>query len=145
VTAEEYIKANEGCRLEAYEDPPGSGEYSIGYGHHTPGITPAMMITQERAEEFFAADFEDAVKEALAALGPASWVRLDPVRQAVLIDMAYNLGLNGLLEFVHMLGAIRMQDWLQAKHECIASLADKQEPLRMARNAQMLLTGEWPA
>lgn len=69
------------------------------------------------------------------------WYRgLDPARQSVLLDIAFNQGTNGLLHYPHMLAAIQTQDWKTAAMECHA--ADPRLDKRYADLAKILLSGE---
>jgi GH24 family phage-related lysozyme (muramidase) len=69
------------------------------------------------------------------------WYRgLDPARQSVLLDVAFNQGVGGLLHYVHMLAAIQEQDWKQAAIEC--HTADPRLDKRYADLAKILLSGE---
>ena len=69
---------------------------------------------------------------------------LDPVRKAVLIDMAYEIGGQGLAEFPHMLRAIRVGNWELAVSELRNSALYSQVPTRENMNCEMLRTGLWP-
>jgi lysozyme len=69
---------------------------------------------------------------------------LDPVRQAVLEDMAYNLGVNGLLKFRTMLTALGKWDYAGAVAGMKKSKWWTQVGPRSKRLAKMMLTGEWP-
>lgn len=57
----EHIKKYEKCSLTAYKD--GNG-YTIGWGHHTPQVTPNMTITQKQADKWLAEDIAEAEKYA---------------------------------------------------------------------------------
>ena len=56
----------------------------------------------------------------------------DPVQMA-LLDMCYQLGVDGLLEFRLMLSAIVNKDWVRAIAEARASRWDKETPSRVRR------------
>src|ERR1700744_4935469 len=101
----DLIKQHEGCRLEAYCDT--RGVLTIGYGHTGHLIVEGTVWTQEQADDEFAADLAIATLRAKQVLGAENWATLDPVRQAALIDMAFELGGDGLAAFVWMLAAIR--------------------------------------
>jgi lysozyme len=76
----------------------------------------------------------------------APWVvTLDPVRQAVLIDMAFNLGVDGLLEFKNTLRAVQEKRWADAAAGMLASKWATQVGKRAVRLAEMMKTGAWPA
>jgi lysozyme len=81
---------------------------------------------------------EDGVRKAL------SWFdRLDAARQGVLVSMAFQMGVAGLLEFKLTLGHIRDEHWPQAAGEMLASTWAKQTPGRARMLARQIETGEW--
>ena len=49
------------------------------------------------------------------------FVSQDDVRQGALIELAFNLGLGGLLGFVHMLDALKRKSYLEAAKELLDS------------------------
>ena len=138
-----YTADNEGCRLAAYRDT--LGVWTIGYGCTGPEIGPGTVWSQDQAEQSFSQRYELAAAQAQRDLGDSAWFCLDPARQAALTDMAYQLGGTGLAAFARMLAALRAGDWLTARNQCLDSRYARQTPARAARNAAILLSGEWPA
>lgn len=73
---------------------------------------------------------------------------LDEVRQAVLIDMAYSMGLFGVLKFSKMIIAIKLNHWETAQEELEDSVFHRNLVLlkskRSERLSLMMLTGAWP-
>jgi len=67
----------------------------------------------------------------------------DPVRQALLICMAYQLGIGGLMTFQKMLHAIEVtKDYKQAAKDMLNSKwAKKDSPARAKRMAEAMKTG----
>lgn len=77
------------------------------------------------------------------ALTAYAWYRsLDPSRQSVLLDIAFNEGVGGLLHFPRMLSALEAQEWSVAATEC--HVADPKLDARYAALAKILLTGATP-
>lgn len=70
---------------------------------------------------------------------------LDEVRAAAIVDLAYNLGVAGLLKFEQMIAALSYGHFAMAADFLRDSKAREQEPRRIEELAQMLETGEWPA
>jgi len=64
---------------------------------------------------------------------------LDEARQSVLLDIAFNQGLAGLLHYPHLLAAISHQDWSTAATEC--HVADPRLAQRYAALAEILRNG----
>lgn len=67
---------------------------------------------------------------------------LDEPRQIVLIDMCFNLGVHGFLDFHRMLDAIENEDWEKAAEEILNSKAADQCPDRYKQLANIMKTGE---
>lgn len=155
-----YTKKNEGLELHAYPDPlsplaiavreqtPPEGlsgdPWACGWGCTGPDIGPGTVWTLAIAEEHFQQRYSLASAQAQSDLGLFTWTRLSPIRQAALIDMAYQQGGAGLARFKHMLAAIRLSDWPTAHDECLNSAYAKEVPSRAKSNASLLLTGQWP-
>jgi lysozyme len=67
--------------------------------------------------------------------------RLDIARQVVLVDICFNVGINGLLEFKQLLLALECNDFDRAAQEIINSKAYTQAPNRYQKNADIMRTG----
>ncbi len=134
------LKTDEGCRLRAYPDPlTGASPWTIGYGHTGLDVHPAVVWTQVQAEVALTADLDRHCDELVRAL---PWVEmLDPVRAAVLINMAFNLGVPGLLGFKTTLAAVRGGAYARAANGMRASLWARQVGGRAERLARKMETG----
>lgn len=69
------------------------------------------------------------------------WRGLSPVRQRVILNMAFNLGISGLLGFKNTLLAIKQGDYERAAKGMLASKWAKQVGARANRLAQMMRNG----
>lgn len=73
---------------------------------------------------------------------------LDEVRQAVLINMAYAMGVDGVLRFQNMIAQIKISNWQTAQQELEDSRFHRNlvmlKSKRSKRLSEMMLTGEWP-
>ena len=69
--------------------------------------------------------------------------KLDDERQYALLDMAFNLGVFGLLKFKRMLQALSHKNYEVASQECLCSQYAKDVGERAKRIAQLILTGEF--
>ena len=69
--------------------------------------------------------------------------KLSEPRQSVLISMAYQMGVEGLMKFELMLKAIGSHCWNDAAHEGLDSKWAKQTPERAERQMKTLLHGDW--
>lgn len=68
--------------------------------------------------------------------------KLDDVRRLVIIDMAFNLGINGLLKFSNMISALEARDYGRAAKEMMDSEWAKQVKGRATELAEIMRTGE---
>jgi len=101
------IMANEGFRATAYRDS--RGFLTIGYGFNVDG-----GITRYAA----GALMEAQLAEARADIDGYPWYQAcDPVRQGVLVELCFNMGLQKLLGFQKMLAACTAKDWQTAGAE----------------------------
>ena len=126
------LQVNEGFRSEAYRDT--KGKLTIGYG-----FCVDAGISQYAALELLTAQ----TVERAEALSRYAWAQgLDDVRLSVLIELAFNDGLSGLLHFPKMIDAIRRKDWKTAHDELIDSEAARSLPQRYMELAHLLLVGD---
>jgi len=125
------LKVNEGFRANVYIDT--TGHKTLGYGFNVDA-----GITQTAAEALLIAQAQD-----LARTLKAYWWAggLDDARLSVLIEVAFNVGLAGLLHFTKCLTAIGHKDWQGAHDELLDSDAAHLLPRRYDGLAQILLTG----
>ena len=125
------LMADEGFRAHVYTDT--KGHQTIGYGLNLDaGISEAAAraLLNFQARDLYAQ---------LAAYW--WWDKLDPIRASVLVQMAFNMGISGLLHFPKMLAAIGKQDWQEAAAELLNSEAARDLPARYDRLATTLRTG----
>ncbi len=131
----DLIKRHEGLRLHPYLDSV--GKCTIGYGRNLDD----EGITQPEAEGLLEVDLSMVTVKCMSL---NCWRDLDEVRQAVLIDVAFNVGYGGLLEFRQMLDALTKHDYATAARELLNSKAAIQLPNRYSELAQMMSSGLWP-
>lgn len=132
------IKREESCRLTAYRDT--KGIWTIGWGRADAGVTDGMTCTQAEADEWLLQHC-DGVCASLDAEIPW-WRGLTVPRQAVLLSMAYQMGIRGLLAFHHALEGAQIGDWAAAKAGMLNSdWAKIETPARAERLAEQMLTG----
>lgn len=63
-------------------------------------------------------------------------------RKAILLSMAYQIGIYGLLKFKKLLAALEQSDYKTASEQVLDSLAARQTPKRWQRNSDQIRTGE---
>lgn len=73
------------------------------------------------------------------------WVALlDEVRKATIINMAFQLGVDGLAQFVHAMAYMKTGEYTAAALAFADSLvARKQTPERWRRHCKQITSGEW--
>jgi lysozyme len=131
----EQIKREEGLRLTPYNDSV--GKLTIGYGRNLEDVG----ISLDEAEYLLANDISK-VKIALAQKIP--WMTgLNEPRQAVLVGMAFQMGVNGLLLFKNTLAMVKSGEYESAAKNMLKSLWAKQTPERALRMANQMASGLW--
>ncbi len=130
------LKQDEGLRLDLYRDS--HDNWTIGYGRN---LTDTRITL---AEAEYLLDNDIRYRRDQCDLLISSYEDLDEVRQAVLISMAFNLGISGLLKFKRLLVALHFKRWEQAAAEILDSDAARELVRRYIRLAEMMRTGEWP-
>lgn len=127
------LRRDEGLRLMPYRDTV--GKLTIGYGRNLDD----NGITREEAELMLRHDALTHLDELYAAL---PWVKtLDPVRQRVLANMAFNLGIPLLMKFTNTLAAVRRGAYVEAAERMLASKWARQVKGRAVRLAAMMRDG----
>lgn len=88
---------------------------------------------------------DNDVQERYDALSVAlPWfLNLDPARQGALLNMAFQLGLAGLLGFVTTLDHVAHGRYEEAAEQMLRSKWARQTPERAARVSKQMRTGEW--
>lgn len=111
------LVADEGLRQHAYAD--GGGVWTIGVGHTGPEVRCGLIWSREACLAALERDIARA-EQGLDARLPW-WRKLSPERQDVLANMAFNLGVEGLLAFRHTLAAVQAGDYAVAAERMLAS------------------------
>src|ERR1035437_4740103 len=132
------IDYEESCRLTAY--PDSKGIPTIGWGRADDGVRLGMTCTQAQADGW-RDEHLYAICDSLDQL-LHWWRTLELPRQAVLVEMAYQMGVAGLLAFHRTLGSIQDGRWQLAYAGMLASQwALRDSPTRAKREATQMLTG----
>lgn len=154
MTDEEFIeqlKRHEGVVPHAYQDH--LGYWTIGAGRLIDKRKGGRLRPHE-IDYLLANDVEDFVKEVKRNL--PWWENLDPVRKAVLVNMAFNLGIKGLLGFKNTLKFVEQGDYDRAADNMLKSKWATQVGMkppsakqpyggRAWELAQMMRTGQYVA
>lgn len=134
----DQIKRHEGLVLHAYKDS--LGYLTIGYGRLVDKAKHGG-ISEAEAEYLLQND----VSSVLSVLhrNITFFDSLCIPRQAVLLNMAFQMGITGLLKFKKTLSLIEMGDFDGAADGMLKSLWAKQTPNRAAEMAEQMRTGQW--
>lgn len=129
------IAKEEGFREKAYRDT--KGFLTIGYGFNLDsiGIPPTI------ADQWLDFLLDKVRRECVANIKP--FVGLNEARQAVLISMAYNMGISGLLKFRGMIKALESKDYVKAAKEMENSQWFKDVPNRAKELINIMLKGDF--
>jgi lysozyme len=132
----ESIKRHEGFSLRPYQCT--AGATTIGWGRNLDAIGVSVDI----AEQMLAEDIERAIRDAISWIGlPGAIERLSEARQAVIIEMAFNLGLPRLMTFKKFKAAVIIEDWNWAADEMLSSRWADQVKSRAVRLAEQMRSG----
>jgi lysozyme len=114
-----------------------AGKPTIGYGHNL----EAKGLTQQQADSLLDSDIDDAIRQ-LAARFP--WIeQLDAARVGVLVNMCFNLGIDGVAGFTQTLSALKNGDYDRAAVLMLESKWAEQVGNRALRLARQIETGQW--
>lgn len=119
------IIGEEGFRQFPYKDT--TGHWTIGFGRNLED----HGISRDEAQVLLLNDIKIAINE-LDRNYPSAR-SLDVSRQMVLIDMCFNLGIAGLMEFRKMLDALSSNNYKEAAQEIMNSKLAQEEPIRAAK------------
>ena len=136
MTAADLIRQNEGIRLKPYTDT--AGKLTIGVGHNLTddGLTPIQV------EIIFQDDLHSTQQNLLAGI---PWTaNLDEVRAAVMLDLAFNMGMSTLYTFTTFLKLMAAGAYADAGDDLLNTAYATEVGKRAVINANMLRTGQWP-
>jgi len=124
------LKLHEGLELFPY--PCTSKKMTIGVGRNIED----NGISENEAEFLLDNDINRCIEECTAVF--FFFKTLTQIRQRVLIDMCFNLGISRLMKFPKMISALERSDWLEAAKEMLDSDWSKQVGKRSLRLAHYM-------
>ena len=152
----EKLIAHEGLKLQVYQDTLGIDTIGIGRNLEDRGITQEELddldiptiehvyeygITEADAV-YLAENDVQIVEEELVRAHPCV-DSLDAVRQLIVIDMAFNMGVPRLCKFKNMWAAIHNEDYPTAAKEMLDSRWASQVKGRATKLANAMHNGEF--
>ena len=132
---EDQLIDHEGLELKPYHCT--ADKLTIGVGRNIQD----RGITEDEARYLLKNDIK-IVEDELLTRQPVV-AGLDSVRQRVLVDMGFNLGLPILMKFQNMWSAIENEDYHEAARQMMDSRWADQVGRRAERLAQAMSSGEW--
>ena len=144
---EAELRRDEGVRYVPYLDTARPPKRTVGVGHNM-DVSPLpadwkFPLSDAQVNQILARDIETT----LAKLDKAMtwWRSLDEVRQRVVANMAFNLGIGGLLGFKNTLAAMQRGSYAVAAAGMKASAWYGQVGARAVRLCAAMETGVMPS
>lgn len=144
---------HEGCSLMPYYCTRGYLTIGVGRNLETNPLSAEEKracgdymhgITKNAAFYLLRNDIARVISE--CERGIPFWNNLDDERKYALIDMCFQMGLDGLKGFKKMLAAMGVGNWNEAAAQCLDSkYAKKDSPARAERIAKTIETGVFKA
>lgn len=134
----EQLRREEGSRRSAYQDS--LGYWTIGVGRLI-DVRKNAGLSDDEIEYLLK---NDVVRLVAALTREFPWfASLNEPRQGALINMAFQMGVEGLRGFKQTLAAIRDEHFAHAAQLMLISKWAQQTPARARRMARQIETGEW--
>ena len=128
------VKKHEGYRSLAYKCSEGYN--TIGYGFNLDNGMSERIASMILMEQLY--ELELTLEQRY------NWFSLlDPVRNSVILNMCFNLGLAGFNTFRKTIEYLESEDYLLAADEMMDSKWAEQVGDRAGELAEMMRTGEW--
>lgn len=133
------LRGDEGERPCVYPDHLGFA--TIGVGRLVDSRKPGAGLRPEEISFLLNNDIDDRI-DALTRKLP--WFQnLDDARKGVLLNMAFQMGTDGLLGFKNTLALIRDGKYTEAADAMLASKWATQTPARAKRLSDQMRSGQW--
>jgi lysozyme len=133
------LRGDEAIRTCVYLDSRGFS--TIGIGRLVDGRIPGAGLRPIEIEFMLQNDIADRINQLTAKL---PWfAALDHARQGVLLNMSFQMGVEGLLGFHNTLAMVESGDYSSAADGMMNSTWAHQTPNRAARLSKQMLTGIW--
>ena len=131
----EQLVRHEGLRLKPYRCT--AGRLTIGIGRNLDDCG----ISQSEAYVMLINDIMNCEKQLQSKI-PDIYNGLDEVRKSVLLNMCFNLGINGLLGFKNTLAFVKVGDWERAANNMLVSRWAKQVGRRAIELSELMRKGK---
>lgn len=133
------LRGDEDTRSQVYQDS--LGYWTIAVGRLVDPRKPGCGLRPDEIAYMLNNDIDERI-DALTRAFP--WFQnLDDVRKGVLINMAFQMGVEGLKHFQHTLEMVRTGQYDAAADGMLDSLWAKQTPNRAKRLSDQMRSGVW--
>jgi len=130
------LERDEGFRPRPYKDH--LGHWSVGYGW---SLETGPPLSEETARIILNEHVGMIVADLHSRL---PWTKqLSQPRFGVLVNMAFNLGIHGLMSFRRMMAALKTEDYDRVAEEMISSRWARQVGSRANRLAEQMRENKW--
>ena len=130
----QLIIKHEGYLNKMYADQKGIATIGVGHNLRDNPISDAAV------NQIFQDDFNQVCK---GLLDYPWFQKQNEARQAVLVDMAFNMGLPTLLKFQGMIAALTRADYATAALEMLDSSWARQVPSRAKEDSDIMRSGSF--
>lgn len=135
----EELRRDEGVEYEPYKDSVGIWTVGVGHNLKAKPLDYEYPLTDKQVDLILADDLIE-VFDGLDRRMPW-WRGLSYQRQRVLANMAFNLGIDGLMGFKNTLAHVQNERYQSAAEGMLASKWAKQVGARANRLAAMMVMG----
>ena len=133
------LKVDEGVEPCAYQDH--LGFWTIGVGRLIDKRKPGSGLRPSEIDFLLQNDVDDRIDQLTRRL---PWFQnLDDARKGVLLNMAFQMGVEGLLGFKNTLALIEAGNYAKAAENMLLSKWAQQTPNRAKKMARQMETGKW--
>lgn len=132
------LRGEEGEVLSEYKDHLGYSTIGVG---RLIDKRKGGGITEEESAYLLGNDVDKVTTQLNKRL--PWWTKLDEARQGVLVNMAFQMGIDGLLGFKNTLKMIESGQYEAAARGMLQSKWAQQTPSRAKRMAEQMRTGVW--
>ena len=138
----EELRRDEGVRYTPYADTKGIPTTGVGHNLQASPLPDgwAYPLSDDQVNTLLERDLANVYSDLTRAL--PWWVDLNDVRQRVICNLCFNLGINKLMGFRNTLVAMRQGAYADAASGMLNSAWATQVGARAQRLAQMMRTGE---
>jgi len=133
------LKADEGVKPCVYKDSLGYA--TIGVGRLVDDRKSGAGLRPIEIDFLLQNDIDDRIEQLTRRL---PWFQnLDDARRGALLNMAFQLGVDGLLGFKNTLKMVEDGRYSEAADNMLLSKWAQQTPARAKRMAEQMRTGQW--